>query len=55
MSTVKKMCVCAFLTAMCYVLPQAFHILPLGIALSQRWHIPFLFLLRFRRFFPCLP
>lgn len=41
MSTVKKMCICAFLTAMCYVLPQAFHILPLGVALSPM-HLPVL-------------
>ena len=41
MSTVKKMCICAFLTAMCYVLPQAFHILPLGTALSPM-HLPVL-------------
>ena len=41
MSNVKKMCICAFLTAMCYVLPQAFHILPLGVALSPM-HLPVL-------------
>ena len=41
MSTVKKMCICAFLTAMCYVLPQAFHVLPLGSVLSPM-HIPVL-------------
>ena len=41
MSSVKKMCICAFLTAMCYVLPQAFHILPLGVALSPM-HLPVL-------------
>ena len=41
MSSVKKICICAFLTAMCYVLPQAFHILPLGTALSPM-HLPVL-------------
>ena len=44
MSTVKKMCICAFLTAMCYVLPQAFHILPLGAVgtLLSPMHLPVL-------------
>ena len=41
MSTVKKMCICAFCTAMCYVLPQAFHLLMLGTALSPM-HLPVL-------------
>ena len=41
MSTVKKMCICAFCTAMCYVLPQAFHVLPLGSLLSPM-HLPVL-------------
>ena len=44
MSAVKKMCICAFLTAMCYVLPQAFHILPLGTVgtLLSPMHLPVL-------------
>ena len=44
MSTVKKMCICALLTAMCYVLPQAFHILPLGSvgSLLSPMHLPVL-------------
>lgn len=41
MSTVKKMCICAFCTALCYVLPQAFHALLLGTALSPM-HLPVL-------------
>ena len=41
MSTVKKMCICAFCIALCYVLPQAFHVLPLGSLLSPM-HLPVL-------------
>ena len=41
MSAVKKMCICAFCTAMCYVLPQLFHALLLGTALSPI-HLPVL-------------
>ena len=41
MSSVKKICICAFCTAMCYVLPQAFHALLLGTALSPM-HLPVL-------------
>ena len=41
MSSVRKMCICAICTAMCYVLPQAFHVLPLGVALSPM-HLPVL-------------
>ena len=39
MSSVKKMCICAFCIALCYVLPQAFHVLPLGSLLSPM-HLP---------------
>ena len=41
MSTVKKMCICAFCIALCYVLPQVFHLLLLGTALSPM-HLPVL-------------
>ena len=41
MSAVKKMCICAFCIAMCYVLPQVFHLLLLGTALSPM-HLPVL-------------
>ena len=41
MSAVKKMCICPFCTAMCYVLPQLFHALLLGTALSPM-HLPVL-------------
>lgn len=41
MSHVKKICVCAICTAMCYVLPLAFHALALGTALSPM-HLPVL-------------
>ena len=41
MSTVKKMCICAICIALCYVLPQAFHVLPLGSLLSPM-HLPVL-------------
>ena len=41
MSKVKKMCICAFCIALCYVLPQAFHVLPLGSLLSPM-HLPVL-------------
>ena len=41
MSSVKKICICAFCTAMCYVLPQAFHLVMLGTALSPM-HLPVL-------------
>ena len=45
MSNVKKMCICALCIALCCVLPQAFHILPLGnnvgTALSPM-HLPVL-------------
>ena len=41
MSNVKKICICALCVALCYVLPQAFHILPLGTALSPM-HLPVL-------------
>ena len=41
MSTVRKMCICAICTALCYVLPQAFHVLPLGSLLSPM-HLPVL-------------
>ena len=41
MSSVKKICICAFCVAMCYVLPQAFHLLMLGTAFSPM-HLPVL-------------
>ncbi len=41
MSKVKKLCVCAFCIALCYVLPVAFHALGLGMALSPM-HMPVL-------------
>ena len=41
MSSVKKICICAFCTAMCYVLPQAFHLLMLGTVFSPM-HLPVL-------------
>lgn len=41
MSNVKKICICAFCTALCYVLPMAFHALQLGRALSPM-HLPVL-------------
>lgn len=41
MSYVKKICICAFCTALCYVLPLAFHGLQLGRALSPM-HLPVL-------------
>ena len=45
MSAVKKMCICALCIALCYVLPQAFHILPLGKnvgTLLSPMHLPVL-------------
>ena len=41
MSAVKKMCICAICIALCYVLPLAFHALPLGGVLSPM-HLPVL-------------
>ena len=41
MSTVKKMCICAICIALCYVLPLAFHVLPMGGVLSPM-HLPVL-------------
>ena len=41
MSQVKKICICAVCTALCYVLPVAFHALALGTALSPM-HLPVL-------------
>ena len=41
MSAVKKMCICAFCIALCYVLPQVFHLLLLGTAFSPI-HLPVL-------------
>ena len=41
MSSVKKICVCAFCAAMCYVLPLAFHAMGLGMAFSPM-HLPVL-------------
>lgn len=41
MSRTKKICICAVCTALCYVLPLAFHSLVLGSALSPI-HIPVL-------------
>lgn len=41
MSHVKKICICAVCTALCYALPLAFHALALGAALSPM-HLPVL-------------
>ena len=41
MSSIKKICLCAICTALCYVLPLAFHPLVMGTALSPM-HIPVL-------------
>ena len=41
MSNIKKICICAVCTALCYVLPQAFHLVGLGTALSPM-HLPVL-------------
>lgn len=41
MSTIKKICFCAICTALCYVLPIAFHPLAVGTLLSPM-HIPVL-------------
>lgn len=41
MSSVKKACICAICVALCYVLPLAFHVLPVGALLSPM-HIPVL-------------
>lgn len=41
MSTVKKICICSICTALCYVLPLAFHALVMGSLLSPM-HIPVL-------------
>lgn len=41
MSSVKKVCICSFCTAMCYVLPIAFHAVGLGVAFSPM-HLPVL-------------
>lgn len=41
MSHVKKICICAVCTALCYALPLAFHALALGTALSPM-HLPVL-------------
>lgn len=41
MTSIKKVCICAICTALCYVLPLAFHALSLGSALSPM-HIPVL-------------
>lgn len=41
MSSVKKICICAFCTALCCVLPMAFHALALGPAFSPM-HLPVL-------------
>lgn len=41
MSSVKKVCICAICTALCYVLPITFHALALGNAFSPM-HIPVL-------------
>ena len=41
MSTIKKLCLCAICTALCYVLPVAFHPLSVGTLLSPM-HIPVL-------------
>ena len=41
MSNVKKICISAFCIALCYILPQAFHAVGLGSALSPM-HLPVL-------------
>ena len=41
MSTVKKVCICAFCTALCYVLPLVFHALTIGTVFSPM-HLPVL-------------
>lgn len=41
MSTVKKICICSFCAAMCYVLPLIFHALALGWTFSPM-HLPVL-------------
>ena len=41
MSTIKKICICSFCVALCYVLPVAFHALALGQAFSPM-HLPVL-------------
>ena len=41
MTAVKKTCICAICIALCYVLPLAFHALPLGSVLSPM-HLPVL-------------
>lgn len=41
MSSVKKICICSFCTALCYVLPLAFHAMALGAAFSPM-HLPVL-------------
>ncbi len=41
MSSVKKACICSFCTALCCVLPLAFHLLALGAAFSPM-HLPVL-------------
>ena len=41
MSSVKKACICSLCTALCYVLPVAFHALALGAAFSPM-HLPVL-------------
>ena len=41
MSSVKKACICSFCTALCCVLPLAFHALGLGMAFSPM-HLPVL-------------
>ena len=41
MSSVKKVCICAFCAALCYVLPQAFHAVGLGMVFSPM-HLPVL-------------
>ena len=41
MSSIKRICICAICTALCYVLPLAFHTVGLGSVLSPM-HIPVL-------------
>ena len=41
MSSVKKICICSFCVALCYVLPPAFHALALG-SLFSPMHLPVL-------------
>lgn len=41
MSTVKKLCICAICTALCYALPLGFHAVPMGWTFSPM-HIPVL-------------